>query len=169
MKTAAEYVHESLRIDESSAGLQLVIKDPYAGPFIICKEVPTELPHNALVEGFGGYNRGNLAFIQWNKDWAEAFIMDVKDEKGLRKEFDNAITRLMNKRPEGSEVYEVMPCGISIDLPDFVHNVDIMWENWTNQFTKSKVDGDSRNVRYLVDLRKKKVLYGPDNRIDFDF
>ena len=182
MKSLTRFLAESFK------NLKVYIVDPYNGPVVICKDYPTQDPYSEDDEEDGedfdisdtnwlfadlGNGRGNIAHLQWCDDNVFGYILDVNDEKQLRKDFDKNVGEWLEDNKEYIEdpgetyieIYVDLDCGIPFDcanerddFKDF--SLDHLWDCWMAQFNDSYVDGDSSYCSCLVDLKKKKVIAG---------
>lgn len=181
MKSLAQFIAESLK------NLKVYAVDPYNGPVVICNEYPTQDPYSENSEDFNiddtdwlladlTNGKGNIVHLEWCDENIFGRVLDVNDERQLRKDFDKNVGKWLedNKayiNDPGEtyvEIYVDLDCGATFDyaserddFKDF--SLDYLWDCWMTQFKDSFVDGDSNYCRCLVDLKKKKVIVGGEN------
>lgn len=181
MKSLTQFIAESFK------NLKVYAVNPYNGPVVICGDFPTQDPYSEDGKDFNIKNtdwllgdltngRGNIAYLEWCDENIYGHILDVNDEKQLRKDFDKNVGEWLEDYKEYIEdpdetyigIYVNLDCGITFncenkrdEFKDF--SLDYLWDCWMTQFKDSFVDGDSNYCRCLVDLKKKKVIVGGEN------
>ena len=188
MKSLTQFLVESLN------NLKVYVVDPYDGPVVICKEYPTQDPYSSKRsrKAFDISNtdwlfdeltngRGNIVYLEWCDEIVSGTVLNVNDEKQLRKDFDKNVGKWLrdNKAliddPNETyvDIYVDLDCGATFDysadrddIKDF--SLDNLWNCWMTQFKDSRVDGDSNYCRCLIDLKKKKVIVGGKNSTTVD-